>query len=61
MPQALLSYHNTAEGVFGQLCVKEGQVTYYDFSDEHATEPEVVVVINAGQFATSPPQYSFLV
>ena len=57
VPQALLSYHNTAAGVFGQLCVMEGQVTYYGFSDEHATEPEVVVVINAGQFATSPPQY----
>lgn len=36
VPQALLSYHNTAEGVFGQLCVMEGQVTYYGFSDEHA-------------------------
>lgn len=35
----------------------EGQVTYYGFADENATEPEVVVVINAGQFATIPPQY----
>lgn len=35
----------------------EGQVTYYGFADENATEAEVVVVINAGQFATSPPQY----
>lgn len=35
----------------------EGQVTYYGFADEFATEPEMVVVINAGQFATSPPQY----
>ncbi len=57
VPQALLTHHNTAEGVFGQLCVMEGQVTYYGFADENATEPEMVVVINAGQFATSPPQY----
>lgn len=57
VPKALLSHHNTAEGVFGQLCVMEGQVTYYGFTDANATEPEVVVVINAGQFATSPPQY----
>ncbi|GAB7226625.1 DUF1971 domain-containing protein [Vibrio rotiferianus] len=57
VPPALLTHHNTAEGVFGQLCVMEGQVTYYGFADEHATEAEVMVVINAGQFATSPPQY----
>jgi tellurite resistance-related uncharacterized protein len=35
----------------------EGQVTYYGFADANATEPEMVVVINAGQFATSPPLY----
>lgn len=29
VPSALLSHHNTAEDVFGQLCVMEGQVTYY--------------------------------
>ena len=57
VPDALLSHHNTAEGVFGQLCVMEGTVTYYGFADSEATEPEVTVVINAGQFATSPPQY----
>ncbi|MCR9911158.1 DUF1971 domain-containing protein [Vibrio campbellii] len=57
VPAALLTHHNTAEGVFGQICVMEGQVTYYGFADENATEPEVVVVINAGQFTTSPPQY----
>lgn len=57
VPPALLTHHNTAGGVFGQLCVMEGQVTYYGFADENATEAEVVVVINAGQFATSPPQY----
>jgi len=57
VPAALLSHHNTAEGVFGQLCVMEGVVTYYGFADAKATTPELKVVINAGQFATSPPEY----
>ncbi|MDX7594801.1 DUF1971 domain-containing protein, partial [Citrobacter freundii] len=29
VPAALLSHQNTAAGVFGQLCVMEGTVTYY--------------------------------
>ena len=57
VPEALLTHHNTAAEVFGQLCVMEGVVTYYGFADSEATEPEVKVVINAGEFATSPPQY----
>ncbi|MGF1684567.1 DUF1971 domain-containing protein [Photobacterium minamisatsumaniensis] len=57
VPAALLSHHNTAEGVFGQLCVMEGIVTYYGFADSEETEPEITVVIKAGEFATSPPQY----
>ncbi|EGQ8022713.1 DUF1971 domain-containing protein [Vibrio vulnificus] len=57
VPAALLTHHNIAQGVFGQLCVMEGTVTYYGFTNEEATEAELVVVITAGQFATSPPQY----
>ncbi|MGV3002090.1 DUF1971 domain-containing protein [Vibrio sp.] len=57
VPKALLTHHNTAEGVFGQICVMQGTVTFYGFANEEATEPEQVVVINAGSFATSPPQY----
>lgn len=57
VPDALLNHHNTAAGVFGQLCVMEGVVTYFGFADSETTEPEVKVVIKAGQFATSPPQY----
>ena len=56
IPKALLTHHNTAEGVFGQICVMQGTVTFYGFANEEATEPEQVVVINAGSFATSPPQ-----
>lgn len=57
VPQALLTHHNTAEGVFGQLCVMEGVVTYYGFANSEASDPEAIVVIKAGKFATSPPQY----
>lgn len=49
VPAALLSHHNTAAGVFGQLCVMEGTVTYYGFANAQATEPEKKVVIHAGQ------------
>lgn len=57
VPKALLTHHNTAEGVFGQICVMQGQVTFYGFANEEATEPEQTVIIKAGSFATSPPQY----
>lgn len=56
VPAALLSHHNTAAGVFGQLCVMEGTVTYYGFANEQA-EGRIKLVISAGEFATSPPQY----
>lgn len=57
VPKALLTHHNTAEGVYGQICVMQGTVTFYGFADEAATEPEKTIVIKAGQFAVSPPQY----
>ena len=57
VPPALVTRHNTAEGVFGQLCVMEGTVTYLGFADAEVTEPERKIVINAGEFATSPPEY----
>lgn len=57
VPNALLTHHNTAEGVYGQICVMQGAVTFYGFADEAATEPEKTIVIKAGQFAVSPPQY----
>lgn len=57
IPKALLTHHNTAEGVYGQICVMQGAVTFYGFANEAATAPEKTVVIEAGQFAVSPPQY----
>lgn len=57
VPEALLTRHNTAAGVWGQLCVMHGTVTYYGFVDEKAPEPEMKKIIPAGTFALSPPQY----
>ncbi|MGO4999531.1 DUF1971 domain-containing protein [Oceanisphaera sp. W20_SRM_FM3] len=57
IPKALLTHHNTAEGVYGQICVMQGTVTFYGFANEAATAPEKTVEIQAGQFAVSPPQY----
>ncbi|MDO5769202.1 MAG: DUF1971 domain-containing protein [Psychrobacter sp.] len=57
VPAPLLTHHNTAQGIYGQICVMQGTVTFYGFKDEAATEPEQSIVIEAGQFAVSPPQY----
>ena len=57
VPQALLKHHNTAEGVFGQLCVMAGTVTYYGFPDKQTMEAERIITIKAGEFTTIPPQY----
>ena len=61
IPKALLTHHNTAEGVYGQICVRQGTVTFYGFTNEAATASEKTVEIQAGQFAVSPPQYWYRV
>jgi len=35
----------------------EGTVTYYGYASESSDTPETTVIIEAGSFATSPPQY----
>ena len=57
VPKALLTHHNTKKGVFGRLSVMQGAVKYYGFASEHSKQPEIEVIINAGQFGVSPPQY----
>jgi len=57
VPRALLPHHNTKKGVYGRLSVMQGAVKYYGFANEHDTTPEVEVVIEAGQFGISPPEY----
>ena len=57
VPQALLTHHNTKKGVFGRLSVMQGAVKYIGFRDEHDETPEIEVVIEAGHFGISPPQY----
>lgn len=57
VPHALLTHHNTKKGVYGRLCVMQGAVKYYGFASENDRTPEVEVVIEAGHFGISPPQY----
>lgn len=57
VPLALLTHHNTKKGVYGRLSVMQGAVKYFGFAGEHDTLPEVEVVIEAGHFGISPPQY----
>ena len=57
VPAALLKHHNTAAGVFGQICVMAGTLTYYGFPDANTFEAEQVLTVKAGQFITTPPQY----
>ncbi len=57
VPQALLTHHNTKKGVYGRLSVMNGAVKFFGFASEQATEPEMEVVIKAGQFGVTPPQY----
>jgi tellurite resistance-related uncharacterized protein len=55
VPPALLERHNTAEGVYGQVCVIEGWVRFHGFAS--AGLPDQTRLINAGEFAVAPPQY----
>lgn len=57
VPHALLTHHNTKKGVYGRLSVMQGAVKYFGFANEHDTTPELEVVIEAGHFGISPPQY----
>ncbi|MGL5387383.1 MAG: DUF1971 domain-containing protein [Enterobacterales bacterium] len=57
VPRALLTHHNTKKGVYGRLSVMQGAVKYKGFNNEQATEAEMEVIISAGQFGVSPPEY----
>ncbi|MFD1801469.1 DUF1971 domain-containing protein [Mixta tenebrionis] len=57
VPRALLTHHNTKKGVYGRLSVMQGAVKYYGHPDEHDEKAEIEVVIEAGHFGISPPQY----
>jgi tellurite resistance-related uncharacterized protein len=57
VPGALLTHHNTKKSVYGRLSVMQGAVKYIGFNHEHATDAEIEVIISAGQFGISPPEY----
>ena len=46
----------TRPGVYPRLSVMHGAVKYLGYADEHSTEPDQVILIEAGQFAVFPPE-----
>lgn len=46
----------TRPGVYPCLSVMHGAVKYLGYADEHSTEPDQVILIEAGQFAVFPPE-----
>ena len=56
VPKMLLHMHNTKAGVYGQIQVLAGQLTFYGFTDRRG-ELDKQIVINAGKTAISPPEY----
>ncbi|OBU15957.1 cytoplasmic protein [Photobacterium aquimaris] len=56
IPKMFLHRHNTRTGVYGKICVSQGQLKFYGFSDRRS-DIEQQVIIHAGEVAISPPQY----
>ncbi|HAU3223283.1 TPA: DUF1971 domain-containing protein [Salmonella enterica subsp. houtenae] len=46
----------TRPGVYPRLSVMQGAVKYLGYADEHCSEPEEIMVINAGEFGVFPPE-----
>lgn len=50
------SNKGTRPGVYPRLSVMQGAVKYLGYADEHCSEPEEIMVINAGEFGVFPPE-----
>lgn len=56
IPKMFLFEHNTKAGVFGKICVSQGELKFYGFSERRGRVDQEVV-IKSGEFAVSPPEY----
>ena len=56
IPKMFLHLHNTREGVYGKICVLQGQLKFYGFTDRKG-DIEQEIIIDSGDCAISPPQY----
>lgn len=56
IPKMFLHLHNTRAGVYGKICVLQGQLKFYGFTDRKG-DIEQEVIIDSGDYAISPPQY----
>ncbi|MEH4923082.1 DUF1971 domain-containing protein, partial [Escherichia coli] len=50
------SYTKSVSWQHHRLSVMHGAVKYLGYADEHSTEPDQVILIEAGQFAVFPPE-----
>jgi len=56
IPKLFLFEHNTKAGVYGKICVAAGEVRFFGFKTRRG-DIEQEVIIKAGDFAISPPEY----
>lgn len=56
IPKMFLHLHNTKAGVYGKICVTQGQLQFFGFTDRRG-EVEQDIIIEAGQTGISPPEY----
>lgn len=56
IPKLFLFEHNTKAGVYGKICVKQGELKFSGFKERRG-EVEQEIIIKAGGFAISPPEY----
>lgn len=56
IPKMFLHLHNTKAGVYGKICVTQGELKFFGFTERRG-DVEQEVTITAGQSALSPPEY----
>lgn len=56
IPKMFLFEHNTKAGVYGKICVAQGELKFSGFKARRG-EVEQEVIIKAGEIAISPPEY----
>lgn len=56
VPKVFLHLHNTRSGVYGKICVTSGALKFFGFT-QRRSDIEQEILIEAGSFAISPPEY----
>lgn len=56
IPKALFNKHNTAAGVYGQIVVIAGILTFCSFNNYDDENVAQEIVVKSGTFTVTPPQ-----